>query len=200
MKSGRKLLFACVSIALCVAMFCPTTFATVQTESANITEVKQAKSNWCWAACAEMAGTSVYPSSNRDQYDVVRHVKGKNSDPYPDKPGSIRDSANGSKYVAYNNTDFTSKNSKWNFSQIATSLSHGNPVQAGAGYYDGSKRTGGHVVVIYMSQFIDGASGTETYIDYLDPWDGASHHCSLDAFSDGSYNGRKYDQTIYVSK
>jgi hypothetical protein len=181
-------------------MLCPTAFATVQTESADITGVKQAKTNWCWAACAEMAGTSVYPSSSRDQYDVVEHLKGTSSTPHPNVSGSIRDSANGSEYVTHNNINFTSKSSKWNFSQIATSLSHGNPVQAGAGYYDGSTRNGGHVVVIYMTQFIDGTSGTETYIDYLDPWDGASHHCSLDAFSDGSYNGRKYDQTIYVSE
>lgn len=198
MKSGRRLLVTCASLALSAAILCPTAFATVQTEGVSIDGVTQAKSEWCWAACAEIAGKAVYPSSSRDQYDVVKYLKGTDSNPYPNSPGSIQNSATGSEYVAYNTEDFTSKASKWNFSQIATSLSHGYPVQAGAGYYTGSTRRGGHVVVIYMTQFIDTSAGTETYIDYFDPWDGTSHHCTLDAFSDGSYNGRKYDQTIYV--
>ncbi len=200
MKSGRRLLLICASLALSAAMLCSPAFATVQTESVDIEGVTQAKSKWCWAACAEITGKAVYPSSSRDQYDVVIFLKGTDSDPYPDKSGSRQDSATGSEYVAYNTENFTSKGSKWNFSQIVTSISHGYPVQAAAGYYTGIIRTGGHVVVIYMTQFIDNSSGTEAYIDYYDPWDGTNHHCTLDAFSDGSYNGRKYDQTIYVNE
>ena len=198
MKSVRRLLATLASLVLGAAMLCPTAFATVQTEAVDIDGVTQSKSKWCWAACAEITGKAVYPSSSRDQYDVVKYLKGTSSTPYPNSSGSIQDSATGSEYAAYNTKDFTSKASKWNFSQIATSLSRGNPVQAGAGYYSGSTRNGGHVVVVCMTQFIDDSSGIEYYIDYYDPWDGTSHHCTLDAFSDGSYNGRKYDQTIYV--
>lgn len=200
MKSGRRLLFTCASLVLIAAMLCLPAFATVQTEGVNINGVIQAKTNWCWAACAEITGKAVYPASTRTQYNVVNHLKGSLLESYPNVSGSIEDSASGSKYVANNTKNFVSIAYKWNFSQIASSLSHGYPVQAGAGYYNGVIRNGGHVVVIYMTQFIDNSSGMEHYINYFDPWDGTNHYCTLDAFSNGSYNGRKYDQTIYVQQ
>lgn len=44
----------------------------------------------------------------------------------------------------------------------------------------------------------DGASGTNYYIDYIDPWDKQAHHVTYSEFCDGSYNGRKYDGTVYA--
>ena len=164
--------------------------------SVSVTSVKQDKDNWCWAACAEMAGKSVYSgTSYRTQYSVVNKIKGTAADPYPDVSGSISDSATGAKYVTYDTVDFESKSSKWSFSEIETSLTNGHAVQAGAGYYNWIFRDGGHVVVIYATT--TDAAGTE-YISYIDPWDGKSYTCTYKAFCDGSFNNRKYDQTIYV--
>lgn len=54
------------------------------------------------------------------------------------------------------------------------------------------------MVVIYGTQFIDNSSGNFYYIDYFDPWDATTHHCTYSDFCDGSYNDRRYDQTVYV--
>ena len=182
---------------LMLSSFNITTFA-AQTISVKITGVKQAKDNWCWAACAEMAGKCVYSSSNRTQYSVVNHLKGTSSNAYPDVSGSIGNSATGSEYVAYNKKTFRGTSSIWTYGHITQSLVDGYPVQAAAGYYQGNKRNGGHVVVIYMTQMVDSSSGTKNYVTYLDPADKKTYHCTYSSFCDGSYNERKYDQTAYV--
>ncbi len=40
----------------------------------SVTPVQQLQSNWCWAACAQMAGKAKYPSSTRTQIHVVNHL------------------------------------------------------------------------------------------------------------------------------
>lgn len=192
--------FICLCLTItCVYSFDIITNATVQYDGVNINSVKQAKTNWCWAACAEMAGKNVYSGSSRTQYSVVQHLKGTSSEKCPNATGSISDSAKGSQYVAYNKKTFISTASKWSFSQIGVSLRKGYAVQAGAGYYSNDKRTGGHMVIIYGTEFIDNSSGIFYYINYIDPWDGKAHNCTYSSFCNGSYNSRKYDQTIYVS-
>lgn len=90
---------------------------------------------------------------------------------------------------------------RWDFSEIAISLNLGYPVQAAAGYYNSwSVREGGHMVVVNMAQFVDNSNISEFYLRYYDPLDGVSHTCTYDAFCDASYNGRKYDQTVYVEQ
>ena len=171
----------------------------VNTQVVNVTPVKQAKIYWCWAACAEMAGKTVYLSSNLTQWDVVKHIKGTTSEPYPDVTGNIGESAMGSAYVAYYSRTFKGVYSKWNFSQIANSLYKKYPIQAAGGYYDSeNERHGGHVVVIYMTEEIETATSSEQYIYYIDPADGKSYKCTYTQFCDGSFNGRRYDQTAYV--
>lgn len=198
MKFRGKFISAFVILTLALAMTCQTVFATVQTESVRVTAVIQKKSNWCWAACAEMAGVVVHPASPLKQTDVVKHLKRTEEENYPNVSGKIEDCAAGAQYVARDLVKFDSIDAPWNFSQIAMSLAKGYPVQAAAGYYTGNTRNGGHVVVIYMTQFIDNSAGTSYYIDYCDPWDGTTHHCTLSSFLDGSYNSRKYDKTAYV--
>ncbi|MGN0601162.1 MAG: papain-like cysteine protease family protein [Oscillospiraceae bacterium] len=195
-----------ISILICICLtitYSPSfniiTNATVQYDGVNVNVVKQAKSQWCWAACAEMAGKNVYPSSKRTQYTVVKYIKGSSSNSYPNVTGTIANSATGSQYVAYNRKTFKSTASKWSFSKIVSSMRKGYAVEAGAGYYSNGKRNGGHVVVISGTQFVDNSSGTFYYIDYIDPWDGSFHHCTYSSFCNGTYNSRKYDQTIYVS-
>ena len=47
----------------------------------SVTPVQQLQSNWCWAACAQMAGRSKYPSSTRTQIHVVNHIYGTYDNP-----------------------------------------------------------------------------------------------------------------------
>lgn len=203
MKTYRRLFV----ISLCLFLVVATTtvaYATIQTDGVSITGVRQAKSEWCWAASAQIAGKCVYPSSSRTQYSIVNHLKGATAgtseEMYPNESGSLSDSVAGSEYMTYGNVDFRSTYSKWGYSEIVTSLVRGYPVQAAAGYYNWIIREGGHMVVIYMTQFIDNSDGSWMNLYYYDPWDGETHCCTYEAFCDASYNGRKYDQTVYVAQ
>lgn len=119
--------------------------------------------------------------------------KGTSSDPYPNTNlGTLTDSVNGSQYVTEGTAKFNSIKSAWSFSKIVESIMRGYPVQAASGHYINGKRNGGHMVIIYMTQFVDNASGT------YDPLDGTSHHCTYNSFCNGSYNNAYYDQTVYV--
>ena len=171
--------------------------AAVANTVVSVTPVVQAKTNWCWAAGAEMAGKQAYSSATRTQYNIVNYLKGTTSNPHSNVSGSIADSANGSKYVTNNTKTFTATASKWTWAQIQTRLKANKAVQAGAGYYSGSTRNGGHIVVIYGTQFIDNDSGTQYKINYVDPANGVRYTCLYSAFCDGTFNSRKYDQTIY---
>ena len=199
MKLWKKLLQTGICFTLVISVLCPMAFATVQTDSVPITGVKQAKSKWCWAACAEIVGKAVYPSTNRTQFDFVSRYKGTLANPYPnEKSGTLAESAGGSQYVAYDKVKFDSIEGVWSFSKFVDSIAHGYPVQAAGGYYTNGKRTGGHMVVVYMTQFTDNLSGSNCYIDYYDPWEDISHHCTYNSFCNGSYNTRIYDQTVYA--
>ncbi len=74
----------------------------------------------------------------------------------------------------------------------------GKAVQAQAGYYSASgERTGGHVVVI-IKCYVSGTSTSVTkYIQYIDPWDGATYTCTYESFCDGSFNSRRFDGIVY---
>lgn len=67
-----------------------------QSKVLAVKSVQQAKSNWCWAACAEMAGKYVYAYSIRDQWDVVDYVKTGCTGSYPNEAGTLRESEKGS--------------------------------------------------------------------------------------------------------
>lgn len=190
-----KIVIICIVISLISTSFIFSADATVQYTGVNVVSVKQARTNWCWAACAEVSGKNVYPGSTRTQYNVVTYIKGRSS---INEGGAISEGAKGSRYVAYDKKSYGYTSSKWSFSQITASLNKGYAVQAGAGYYTDNNRNGGHRVVIYGTQFIDNSSGNFYYIDYFDPWDATTHHCTYSDFCDGSYNDRRYDQTVYV--
>ena len=99
--------------------------------------------------------------------------------------------------VTHFNSTLTGVYYTLSFSTIKTHIQNGNPIQAAAGYYIGSTRCGGHVVVIKGVYF---ASATSTkYIQYVDPANGNTYSCTYTAFCNGSYNGRKYDQTVFVN-
>lgn len=93
-----KIVIICIVISIISTSFIFSADATVQYTGVNVVSVKQARTNWCWAACAEVSGKNVYPGSTRTQYNVVTYIKGRSS---INEGGSISESAKGSQYVAY---------------------------------------------------------------------------------------------------
>ena len=160
--------------------------------------IKQEKTNWCWAACAEMAGRYIcgYPFLGigyRNQSNIVKHVKGSTDN----LSGSLSDSVKGSTYAAKDTKKFSYTSTTWSWSKLRQEVNDKKIVQLGAGYYQNGVRNGGHVVV--LSGWSLNTSFDKYYIYYCDPWDGTETYCEYDAFLDGSFNGRKYDQTIYIT-
>lgn len=49
--------------------------ATSKTYSVKITRYSQNKTNWCWAACAQMIGN--YYGNNKSQKTICKKIKGK---------------------------------------------------------------------------------------------------------------------------
>ncbi len=183
-----------LTMLLCFVPLTNSVNATTQYHGVNIVEVVQAQSNWCWAACAEISGRNVFSNATRTQYDVVIFIK----ESLVNEGGTLDESVRASQYVSNNRRNYNQTFSTWNFSQIVNSLRNGFAVQAAGGYYSGGNRVGGHMVVIYGTQFVDNSSGLLYYIDYFDPWDGTRHHCLFSEFCNGNYNDRIYDGTVFV--
>lgn len=190
----KKFLQSLITFTLCYAvyLFGFNTYAraSVINTVAPIHIVKQAKTNWCWAASAEMFGKSVYDSSTRDQYDIVKYIKGSEVN----ATATVSECLTACQYSSYytKSLDYTYRLS---FSEV------GRRVAKGQGIFTALKKDGtnmGHVVVVSATQFIDGNNGIENNIDYLDPFYGKSYHCSYDEFYNGNYNGLKVLCMIYT--
>ena len=192
-------------IAATSLMVTVSAYSSTRTDSVEIEEIPQAKSLWCWAACAEIAGRVFYPTSTRTQHTIVMHLKSTPDETYPNVTGTIADSVTGSEYVTYNTVDFDytfGLDSIWTFEEMATSLRNGYPIQALiAPYSSDNERLVGHVVVIHRTDLLYDTSNSEShyFIRYYDPWDGGSYeYCLYADFCDGTYNDRIYDGQIFA--
>lgn len=166
-----------------------TAFAENWYYASNVPIVQQAKDQWCWAASAEMAAKNASPNSNRTQWNAVAFVKGSSS---INQPGTSNETCLAAEHIAYNNVNFTSNYYRWSMTSIRNEVMHNNkPLITLGGYYTNGNRTGGHFVVI------DAVYQTSNYIRYKDPWDATTHWVTYNAFSDGSYNNRRYEETVY---
>lgn len=157
----------------------------------GIKKVKQAKTNWCWAACAEMASNWENNSTGKTQWDIVQYVKGSFFTPYPNESGTVSETEKGAEYGTNFLANYNSQTMACSLSFIKNILNkYGNPVCAGCGYYENGKRKGGHMLVIHGC---DNASK----ILVCDPATGKSQWVSYNYFLDG-YGGRRYDHTVYT--
>ena len=161
----------------------------------NVTPVVQARSNWCWAACAEMTGKALYSSTDRTQYDAAYYFFHNYT---TDEGVYINESAEVTSYIAYNTKYLTFSYSALGFYTIQSHIQSGYPVQAALGQYSGGMRTGGHLVVVKGTAY-NTATGAEQSVEYINPYNGNTYCCLYTAFCNGSYNGRIYDQSAYVS-
>ena len=159
-----------------------------------VTPVEQAKSLWCWAACAEMAGKYAYPSSNRTQWDVVKELKGWLLNPHPDEGGNLNDSINGSEFVAHNTkTFYSSQDVSWE--TLCDLMNLGKPVQAQVSKYENGVRQIGHIVVIIECYVTGNESSVTCMVRYINPL-GGEHTCSYELFCNG-YLGGTVDAIVY---
>lgn len=184
-----------VSFVLCYAVYLSgfNTYAraSVINHVAPISPVKQAKSNWCWAASAEMFGESINYSSTVTQYDIVKHIKGSSE---VNKTATILECLSACTYAKNCKTNITGSPVLLNFSEISRRVSFDQGIFTALSVSGGI----GHAVVIGGTQFIDGNNGIDYNIDYLDPSDGLRHHCSYNDFCNGQLKEYKSYKPTYM--
>lgn len=156
----------------------------------NVPVIQQAKTQWCWAAAGEMAGKAFDPYSTKNQTSGVYYVRGN----YLNEPGYSREAAAVAQYVCSNKKTFYVNQYTWSMSNIRRDImTYKSPLIFLAGYYDNyGNRNGGHFVTG------DAVYEVSNYLRYKDSWDATTHWCTYSSFSDGSYNGRQYEETIYA--
>ena len=102
---GKNFLSVFLAVFIFSLSLCLNVNAASQYIGVSITTVIQAKSNWCWAACAQMGAKNAYSSSTRDRYDIVHYIFDNESVYYPNYGASIYRQSIGAKY-ATNNKSF----------------------------------------------------------------------------------------------
>ncbi len=147
MTKKNKIVSFFMAVVLCTSLLATTAFAAWTTLGVSL--VRQAKSNWCWAASLEMCATYL-GYTDYDQWDIVREVKGTSSEPYPNLTGGASDYKNGMEYATGNDYTATRTSTVLTLSQLNTSMNNSMPVILAIGTYNSSgSRTSGHAVVCY---------------------------------------------------
>mgnify|MGYP002556022142 CR=1 FL=1 len=158
-----------------------------------LTDVQQAKSNWCWAACAEMAGHYVYPQTDKSQWAVVRYFKGTATEDYPNVGGDSSDMERAVEYVANNTVDYSVVTAALRCSQIYNEVVVDD--KAIVASMQPSSGTG-HAILVYGIRYACGVD----YVRYIDPWDAMPRMVKYSELIDGtvpSLTDLKWDQSVY---
>lgn len=188
-----KICLRVISLLLCMGIYLSCASipanASVINNVVPVTPVIQAKSNWCWAACAEMCGKTISPSSKLTQSDVVKYIKGDTVN----ESGKILECTNGCTYVALSKKKFIF--GYIDFSVISNRTSRKEALVA---YGEATLGSVGHAFLIRGSQFIDNDEGTQYNIDYINPSNGNNYHCSYESFCNGSYNNFIFNFMTYT--
>lgn len=179
------------SLLLCTAIYfsCfPISASAIgDTSYVSITPVKQKMDFWCWAACSEMCGKTVDPSSPLTQTDVVKLIKGS----IVNETGAGEDILRGVKFVARNKKSFTLK--PIDFNTLVIKIKAKEAVIAN-GRNEIDPKNPGHTLLIHGTVFYDGEGGSQYSVYYCDPYDAKTYFCDYDSFCDGSYS----DFSVYT--
>lgn len=154
MKKQKRILFT--YLLTCILIFISSSATSAGTLSVN--RVEQAKSNWCWAAAAEMVGT-YNTTSNLRQYEIVYYFYGES---YPDVAGNVNQIATGINYSS-NYTKSAYVSNFFTLSSIKSNIDKAHPFVIRLAWNSG----GGHAVACA------GYSGSSIYV--IDPWPGISN-------------------------
>ncbi len=186
MKVAKKIWIGIAVLSALVV--CSSTVLAAFTELA-VPLYTQQKSNWCWAAAAEMAGKFKYSSSTVTQADIVAKIKGDSS---LNKPGKTSETAESIEYVTggYYGASHTIL-SRWGFDKVKTSIDNSYPVVPLVN--DGN--TGHYYVIV-------GYNPTDDSIAVNNPGDGQRYECTWADFdagntSNGWRDSRPHKYTVY---
>ena len=158
-----------------------------------LTDVQQAKSNWCWAACAEMAGHYVYPQTDKSQWAVVRYFKGTATEDYPNVGGDSSDMERAVEYVANNTVDYSVVTAALRCSQIYNEVVVDRKPIIAAMQGSGDD---GHAILVYGIRYACGVD----YVYYSDPGEGEAHMEEYSKLIDGTdpnLYGLQWVESIY---
>lgn len=188
MQKQRKMRFFSLVLTL-VMLF--SAAATVSAATLDVTRVKQAKTNWCWAATSEMIGNYMNSSSSRTQWDVVAHIKGSD---YPNKGGTTSDITAGIKYASKDVVTYT-YGSTLSWSKHTTNIDNGNPIAVWMNWDSG----GAHALVCAGTK----TTGGSNYLYIVDPWENnTSQWYKYDSLKNGTsiQSGTgSYDRSFWKS-
>lgn len=123
----------------------------------SINQVVQAKSKWCWAASSEMVGRYHNSNSTRDQWDIVKYIKGSN---YPNEGGSNSEIEKAIRYASVDTVTYTTSNIL-SFDEHKKHIDNSNPIVVRMDWDSG----GAHAVVCAGYK----TSGGSNYIYIIDP-------------------------------
>ncbi len=159
--------------------------------------VPQEKTKWCWAASAENSVRAVRTPTH-SQKEAVKKIKGTVINPYPNKGGTVQETADAAEYISNYKLDYFGVSTALSFSALNRQNAYGYaPVIIGGNYTD--IRTGGHAVILVDCYTIGGTQFIQYYeCDKFNAIGGEGlRRCSYNDFCNGRYNGRIYDQTVY---
>ncbi|MDO4167134.1 MAG: C39 family peptidase [Eubacteriales bacterium] len=149
----------------------------------------QQDSQWCWVACAQNSVINVLGKAE-SQESGVKYIHGS-------KVNKGANNAQTARVAEYLSNDVlvyghTATGTKKGFSFLKGKIDVGYVTILSSGCYEGTIRKYGHDVL--MTGY-DTTGGNHIY--YYDPLDGKVNFCTYKSFVNGTYNGAKYDGTIY---
>ncbi|MCD7948338.1 MAG: C39 family peptidase [Oscillospiraceae bacterium] len=164
----------------------------------DVVWAEQEKTNWCWAACAEMEGKAINPASTVTQDEIVSYTKGPT---LPNTAATAISTAKAAKYASDFTATFDYQYYKWSWEKLYAEIKSGNPVIVLCGYYDKStgQRLYGHYIVIvgcYIS------ADDVKMVQYLDPdRDAETREFDYDTFISVKTRGDlRYEETVPVKE
>ncbi|MBR4555784.1 MAG: hypothetical protein IKO27_09365 [Ruminococcus sp.] len=185
----KKIAGKICSVILAVVMSCTMMGLSTKAAYVDVTAVKQQKTNWCWAACAQMSAMIACPAYYHNQSQIVTYIFGSTYN----YAANIYQAAMGASYGSCYYRTFSSTSSPLSFSQINAKLTAGYPVQAGMVHYSGSTPDGGHMLEIYQTYSIFSIN----YVLLVDPYDGSRGTLSYNYLLNTGPSGYKYEETVY---
>lgn len=170
------------------------TFSTLSVSAAtvNVPAVKQSFSNWCWAACAEMEGKGVNPSSSVTQDTIVTLLFGSGS---PNVGANAYTTATACSIGSSSTKTFYVATLGYSYSQIMASINAGYPLVGIMGNVNGT--TNLHDIVIYGYTTVSSVN----YVYIVDPSTGGCKQKTYTSIANGSWYGSgsyPYSGTIYT--
>lgn len=149
----------------------------------NVIPVEQEKSNWCWAACAEMIGRFYNPTGYRTQQQVADYcMSGENLA----LPFSNQLIISVIMYAANNNINHEiSAIDSTNAQEICRKLSLNYPIWIALS----NVQKGGHAIVLIGCTLSGNYESTTYTFSYIDPAYGVVRTCTYDDMINGTMNG-----------